>query len=310
MNNKNKKPLFLFCVLFALFISEGKSATAREDIDVSPYGRMMIRHHDQNVLDRNRDTPSPLGLPSAKRSRSNPSPRSVSDTLSRASPTLLIAPLSKEWGLGPDDFFTEDLLAKAQNFQTFLPDDTILSLMTLGAYYMRDVILTDKEEESPPLTFEQLLLIIDHLAQMEKKHPNHPGIISDFVCTALEDYVPTASFPLQLFYLSLFEEVFVHLRFNEEGTRKIIASATLFMLPEHTEKERVYITQIVGNYIRCRPEKLETLTSAEEQSWSVREVIPRLKDALFPEEDEGLIDPEERKFIAELGRIFPEGAKV
>ncbi|MDC0349165.1 hypothetical protein OAN21_02015 [Alphaproteobacteria bacterium] len=93
---------------------------------------------------------SPLGHPSAKRFRSNSVP--VFDTPSRASPTFLISPFSREWGLLEDDYFTKDLLARAQNFQFFLPDNIILSLMTLGAHYREDAILTEEEEaESSPI---------------------------------------------------------------------------------------------------------------------------------------------------------------
>jgi hypothetical protein len=306
MNNKSKNPFFLFCVLCALFISESKSATFEWEMEEMTLQDLLDARprHRQRAL-RDEDMPSPLGPPSSKRSRSDLSPGSASHTFFRASPTLLIVPFSREWGLLEDDPFTKDLLAKAQTFQTFLSDDTILFLMTLGAHYREDVILTEEQEaENSPPTSEQLLVILDCLAQMEKEHPTQSKITSDFVCITLEDCVPTAPFPLQLFYLSLFKDVLAQLDFDEEKATQIIESATLFMLPDHDDEERVITTQIVGNYILSHPKERDNLTWAEGQSWSAREVIPMLNATLFPEDDKGSIDLEEEALIAELSLIF------
>ncbi|MDC0349164.1 hypothetical protein OAN21_02010 [Alphaproteobacteria bacterium] len=145
---------------------------------------------------------------------------------------------------------------------------------------------------------------------MEAEHPHHQGIASDFVCIALEDYVPAAPFSLQRFYLSLFKDVLVHLDFDEEKATQIISSATLFMLPDHSEEERVTITQIVGNYSVSHLGRLDALIWAEAQSWSAEEVIPMLQITLFPEEDEDTVDLEEKNLIAELASIFQERARV
>jgi hypothetical protein len=187
----------------------------------------------------------------------------------------------------------QELKQKVRDLQQFLDDGALDRLMILGSQYMQSITLPapQEAEESVQPQINELLTVLDLLADMERDHPDQRGTVSHFAYSTLEHYFPSASFVDQQFYLNLFHGLFVDANFDEELTRLIINWSVDFMRSTHTDDECTQIAHLVRDFIFDNPEEhyetsLLQVAYQEEESWEDKDVIPELESLIGRPQEE------------------------